>query len=263
MSQTTFTGERLHDGVGLFGVDLARHRAAYHFARPWAEATRVLDLGCGSGYGAAELAQHSPCVVALDRVPPDGSARRDSACFVRADIGALPLVASSFDLVISFQVIEHLDDPSDYLDAIATLLRPTGVALLTTPNRLTSDGVNPYHVHEYIAEELEGVLDRHFDSVEMRGVGASPAVAQYLEARLRRIRLVTRLDFLRLRERLPLSLVERLFAAFAVLVRRSIRSAGELPEATWRDFPIGIADPGCVDLLAICRAPRPRGRSDG
>ena len=261
--ETAFTGERLHEGVELFGVDLARHRAAYRFATGWAEATTVLDLGCGSGYGAAELAKRSPCVVAVDRVAPDPSARRDAACYVRADLGALPLVPSSFDLVVSFQVIEHLEDPSDYLAAIADLLRPDGVALLTTPNRITSDGVNPFHVHEYVAEELEGVLRRHFGAVEMRGVGASPPVARYLEARLRRIRLVTKLDFLRLRERLPRGLIEWLFGRLAVWVRRSIRRGAGLPEVTWRDFPIGPVDPECVDLLAICRGPLGRNQSRG
>lgn len=251
-----FTGERLHAGSELFGVDLARHRAAYHFALELgADATRTLDLGCGSGYGTAELAAQLPFVIGVDRIWPDPDARVTDAHYLCADLRGIPLASDAFDLVVSFQVIEHLEDPGPYLGAIRRLVRPGGVALITTPNRLTSDGVNPYHVHEYEAQELEGVLLSHFAAVEMRGVGASPAVARYLDERLRRIRRILRLDPLRLRERLPRPVIEWLFAQFAIRVRRGIQAGTGLPEVGVGDFPIGPADPGCVDLLAICRPP--------
>jgi SAM-dependent methyltransferase len=254
-----FTGERLHAGDPLFALDLARHEAAYEIARASLPAGRVLDLGCGSGYGAAGLAGRGAPVVALDRVAPDPASRRSPARFVRADLGAVPLAARAFDLVVSFQVIEHLADPGPYLDAIADLLAPGGSAILTTPNLLTSDGVNPYHVHEYRAGELREVLLGRFAEVEVRGIGASEAVRRALEARSRRIRRILRLDPLRLRERLPRALVERLFALFAVLVRRLARASEGTPDVTTRDFPVGDADERCLDLLAFCR--RPRGRS--
>ena len=248
-----FTGERLHAGSELFGVDLARHRAAYQFALELgAEAPRVLDLGCGSGYGTAELAGRRPFVVGVDRVWPDPEARVPGARYLLADLHGIPLAADAFDLVVSFQVIEHLDNPGPYLEAIQRLVRPGGTALITTPNRLTSDGVNPYHLHEYEAQELRGILLPHFAEVEMRGVGASPAVARYLDDRLRRIRKILRLDPLRLRERLPRPLIEWLFAQFAIRVRRGIQRGDGLPEVGVEDFPIGPADPACVDLLAIC-----------
>jgi len=251
-----FTGERLHAGDALFAVDLARHEAAYEIAKARIGAGRVLDLGCGSGYGAAGLAARSARVVALDRVPPDPASRRGGARFVRADLGALPLAPRAFELVASFQVIEHLVDPGPYLDAIARCLAPGATAILTTPNLLTSDGVNPYHIHEYTAEELERVLLTRFAEVEMHGIGASEPVRRTLEGRSRRIRRIMRLDPLRLRDRLPRALVERLFALFAILVRRQTGASAGTPGATWRDFPLGPADERCLDLLAFCRSPR-------
>ncbi len=251
-----FTGERLHRGDALFAVDLARHEAAYEIAKARLGAGRVLDLGCGSGYGAAGLAASGARVVALDRVPPDPASRRAGARFVRADLAALPLVPRAFELVASFQVIEHLVDPGPYLDGIARCLAPGGTVILTTPNLPRSDGVNPYHVHEYTAEELEGLLRTRFDEVEMHGIGASEPVRLYLEARSRRIRRILRLDPLRLRDRLPRALVERLFALFAILVRRQTGASEGVPDATWRDFPLAAADEHCLDLLAFCRGPR-------
>jgi SAM-dependent methyltransferase len=251
-----FTGERLHAGDPLFALDLARHEAAYEVARGMLATGRVLDLGCGSGYGAAGLAGRGAAVVALDRVAPDRASRHSAARFVRADLGAVPLAPGRFELIVSFQVIEHLADPGPYLDAIADLLAPGGTAVLTTPNVLTSDGVNPYHVHEYRAEELRDLLHMRFSEVRVEGIGASDPVRRALEARSRRIRTILRLDPLRLRERLPRAWVERLFALFAVLVRRLGRAAEGAPEVTPRDFPLGPADERCLDLLAFCRHPR-------
>jgi SAM-dependent methyltransferase len=259
MSDAAFTGERLHAGRELFRVDLARHRAAYRFAMEQAAKSHVLDLGCGSGYGTAELAEVTSSIVGIDRSAPDASARKGPARYVRADLNAIPLVPACFDLVVSFQVIEHLRDPTNYLDGIARLLRPHGTALITTLNRLKSDGVNPYHVHEYVAAELAECLRRHFQKVEMRGVGATPPVARYLGAKLKRIQRITRLDPLRLRERLPRGLAEWLFGRFAILVRRGIQRDEGLPEVSWHDFPIGPADDACLDLLAICHDPITRG----
>lgn len=258
MSRTLFTGERLHEGDSLFSLDLARHRAAYAYARSRLPSGRVLDLGCGSGYGTAQLRAEGATVIGLDRIPPDPESRVGGAHFVRADLRGLPLRPESFDLVVSFQVVEHLDEPTThhYLRSIAGFLRGDGLAILTTPNLPMSDGVNPYHVHEYRADELAEALGRHFHEVEVLGIGMSEPVRRAMAERSRRIRRIMRLDPLRLRDRLPRTWVEGLFAAFAVLVRRAGRRGGSEPEANWRDFPIEPAQEGSIDLLALCRRPR-------
>jgi SAM-dependent methyltransferase len=257
--QVRLTGERLHAGDDLFGVDLARHRAAYAFAiergRELAPGGRVLDLGSGSGYGTAELARSLPAVCGLDRVAADARWRGSGAHYLRADLRGIPLAPSSFELIASFQVIEHLEDPTVYLEAMARLLTPTGTALITTPNLATSDGVNPFHVHEYEAAELERCLRCHFGDVQMWGVGVGPKVADYFEQRLRRIRLIMKIDPLRLRDRLPSGLIEWIFGRLALVVRRDIAKGDGIPEASIDDFPIGPADPSNIDLLAVCREP--------
>jgi SAM-dependent methyltransferase len=256
-TQVTFTGERLHEGSQLFGVDLARHHAAYEFAAARAGGLSVIDLGCGSGYGAAKLVESSASLVGLDRIPPDAHVRDAPVQWLRADLYGIPLAPASFDLVVSFQVIEHLEDPTVYLESIGRLLRPGAQAIITTPNILTSDRENPFHVHEYEADELAEQLRQHFGSVEMMGVGQSEPVARYQAQRLQRIRTITRLDPLRLRDKLPRALVEWLFGRFALLVRRGIQNSDDgLPDVSTRDFPIGTADAECIDLLAVCRDPR-------
>jgi SAM-dependent methyltransferase len=250
------TGERLDDASALYGADLVRHRAAYHFAAPYLGRGLALDLGCGTGYGTAELAGGGAGVIGLDRVAPAARVRGSRARFVRGDLERLPFASGRCTVVTSFQVIEHLADPSAYLGEIARVLAPDGVLLLTTPNLLQSDRENPYHLHEYEPAELEAALGAWFASVEMRGVHAVGPAARYHADRLRRIRLVTRLDPLRLRRRLPRALVDWLFARLSLLVRLAARRSGTTPEVRDEHHPIGAADPACLDLLAICRGPR-------
>jgi SAM-dependent methyltransferase len=261
VSETLLTGERLQPGSELFGVDLSRHRAAYAYANLNARGARLLDLGCGTGYGTAQLADSATTRIAifgLDRVMPAPASRRPNANYLRADLRGIPLCDASFSTVVSFQVIEHLGDPTAYLEAIARLLEPEGTAYLTTPNLLTSDGVNPWHVHEYEADELRKKLTEHFEDVEMLGVGIGPRVADYFVARLRRTRRIMRIDPLGLRKLLPSRLIDWLFARLAVVVRRGIQEGEGLPETSVDDFPIGPASPADLDLLAVCRRPRAR-----
>jgi 2-polyprenyl-3-methyl-5-hydroxy-6-metoxy-1,4-benzoquinol methylase len=255
------TGERLNEESDLFEIDRLRHLAAYEFAKERARDARTLDFGCGSGYGAAELAEVAGIVVGMDRFVPEAQARYGGVRYLRADLKATPLRSGHFDLVVSFQVIEHLVDPSRYLEAIAEALAPNATALISTPNILKSDRENPFHVHEYAPEELRACLLGHFREVEMLGVGTSPAVANYYEERLHRIRRIVRLDPLGLRRHLPRSLVDWLFANLAVLVRRGIQTSSGFPDADIDDFPIAAVDDSCLDLLAVCREPIGRDRS--
>jgi len=237
----------------VFDDDVLRARAISRLVEP---GMKVADIGTGTGILAIELARLGLDVVAIDRVAPDAANRKCECEFVRGDLNRLPLAGGRFEWVVSFQVIEHLVDPTAYVDALADLVADDGTALITTPNLLMSDGVNPYHVHEYTAEELDGVLAPYFSSVEVLGVGASVAVAQYLEGRRQRIERIMRLDPLGLRNWLPRRAIESLFALFAVVVRRGIQKGDGLPDVTERDFPIGEAAADCVDLLALCREPR-------
>ncbi len=257
--EASMTGERLDADDALFGVDLLRHRAAYREAIRVAQARsarRLLELGSGTGYGARELAEALPFVVALDRVAPSTKARASGAHFLRGDLSAVPLAGRRFDLVVSFQVVEHLADPRPYLRVIAQALEPDGVALVSTPNRLESDGENPFHVHEYEAEELRALLEQRFEQVELLGLSVRGEALRFHRERLRRIQRIVRLDPLALRRRLPRPLVEWLFARFARLVRRGIANHDAIPYAAPDEFFFEPAHAASLDLFAVCRRPR-------
>jgi SAM-dependent methyltransferase len=175
-----FTGERVIPGK----VDpdlLNEHVARYAFAARVARGRRVLDAGCGSGYGADALARHAREVLAVDISQEAIDYAREhyraaNLRFERASCLEIPASEGSFDQVVAFEIIEHLDDWRGFLREVRRVLVPEGVFLVSTPNKRyyaearAGLGPNPFHVHEFEYGEFRAELQAIF-----------PKVALYLE----------------------------------------------------------------------------------
>jgi SAM-dependent methyltransferase len=172
-----FTGERVIPGE--VDVDLLNeHLARYTFAARLARGKIVLDAGCGAGYGSAELAHSAWSVTGIDIAPE----AIEFACseyplpnlkFEQASCTALPYSDGEFDLVVAFEVIEHLEDWRSFLAEVRRVLAPNGQFIVSTPNKLYytesrgPDGANPFHVHEFDFEEFRSELKAVFPYVTM------------------------------------------------------------------------------------------------
>jgi ubiquinone/menaquinone biosynthesis C-methylase UbiE len=172
-----FTGERVVPGQ--VNDDLwSEHVARYAFARRYATGKRVLDAGCGTGYGSAELAQSAATVTGVDisaeaieyartTFPIPGLQFLESSCM------AVPMPDHSFDLVVAFEVIEHLADYRAFLDECARLVTREGLLVISSPNKRyyaesrADTGPNPFHEHEFEAEEFVRELERVFPNVRV------------------------------------------------------------------------------------------------
>ena len=185
------TGERTVPGLAEENYWFRRHEAAYAFARDVVTGRVVLEVGCGEGYGAALLAGDAQRVIGLDydaATVAHAAARYPQAAFVQANLAALPMRSAAVDTVASLQVIEHVWDVPQFLGECLRVLRRDGTLLLTTPNRLTfSPGrdtpLNPFHAHEYVADELAGQMTACGASVtHILGLHAGPRL-QALDAR--------------------------------------------------------------------------------
>jgi ubiquinone/menaquinone biosynthesis C-methylase UbiE len=171
-----------------------RHLASYRFAQSMAEGRRVLDLGCGTGYGAILIAERANEVVALDLAPHALSAQKHTAAtakFAAGDSLQLPFRAEAFDLIVSFQVIEHIWDEIRYLDEVRRVLAPRGLFLVSTPNKRLrllplQPPFNPYHVREYDYRSLKRVLNKRFEEVSIWGLRGTPRIMAVEQERLRK-----------------------------------------------------------------------------
>jgi SAM-dependent methyltransferase len=172
----SLTGERTLPDVPEENYWFRRHLVVYEWiaARAWGR--RVVDLASGEGYGSAVLARTAASVVGVEANPEAFEHARAKYPDVRFERNMLELWTGDVDCVVFLQTIEHVQDPDAVLAHVRELIRPDGVAYVSTPNVLTlappgaSKSGNPWHVREYRASEYRALCARHFGSVDLLGV---------------------------------------------------------------------------------------------
>lgn len=176
--------ERIVPGTAAWQIGYADHIQRYRFAQSFfRRGALVLDAGCGSGYGAAFLADSGARQVIAVDVAPEALelARqhfpREAVVWLQDDCHTLENAASfaPFDAICCLENIEHLAHPERFLAKAARLLAPEGVLVASSPNRVLTSRLygnasggapqNPHHHREYSAEEFRALLERSFRDV--------------------------------------------------------------------------------------------------
>jgi 2-polyprenyl-3-methyl-5-hydroxy-6-metoxy-1,4-benzoquinol methylase len=181
----TLTGERTLPDVPEENYWFRRHLAVYEWIRSRVVGMRVVDMACGEGYGSDVLADTAASVVGVDANPQahEHARLRYRRANLRFERDLVETFAQAADAVVFLQTIEHVSNPGAVLEHFRSLIGGVppggpgrGVVFVSTPNVLTlapagalrSD--NPWHVHEYRAEEFQALCQAHFGTVEMYGL---------------------------------------------------------------------------------------------
>lgn len=182
-SSLPLTGERTVPGLAEENYWFRRHEVVYRRCVDICAGRDVLEAGCGEGYGADLIASVAGRVLAVDydaATVAHVRVRYPRVEVLAANLASLPVADSSVDVVVNFQVIEHLWDQPQFITECLRVLRPGGSLLMSTPNRITftpdSDTpVNPFHTRELNAAELRTLLiNGGFDVRSMSGVFHGP-----------------------------------------------------------------------------------------
>lgn len=138
-----------------------RYKYAAKFLRPG----KVLDIGCGNGYGFRYLRKND--YYGIDYYEPsiqEGRRLFPEANFLCSQLPELPFAAESFDNVLCLEVIEHLEekDVLTLLDEIHRILKPQGVLFISSPNFDNKETLWQDHIKEYTKKEMKELLQRRF-----------------------------------------------------------------------------------------------------
>ena len=165
----TFTGERFLPECA--GEMVYEHWHRYLIAQQYVKGLRVLDVASGEGYGSHLLSLHAASVVGVD-VSTDAVAHAatrypaGNLSYVTASCVQIPEPDASFDVIVSFETIEHINEHEAFLREVDRLLAPGGLFIISSPNRPEySDRTNyknEFHVKELDRAELKALLDPHF-----------------------------------------------------------------------------------------------------
>ena len=170
-----FTGERLVPGK----VDLeleVEHVNRYEFVSTLIKGKKVLDAACGTGYGSAILSKYAQEVcgidISIDAVKyASDNYNKENLNFKVADIENLPFEDNYFDVVVSFETIEHVnaEKQKKFLSEIKRVLKEDGILVISTPNCEVYDkrGENKFHVSEFSFVGFESFLKSKFEKVKI------------------------------------------------------------------------------------------------
>ena len=177
-------------------LNYLRHLFAYNLALDKISSGNfVLEAGCGEGYGSSFLSEKAGKIIGLD-VDNDvvnyaqNKYAQENCQFACYDGQKIPYPDNSFDIVISFQVIEHIVDDENYISEITRVLKKGGALLMTTPNRayrLKDDQKpwNKFHVREYHGQELKSLVAGFFSEVELLGLRGNAEIQRIEQERVR------------------------------------------------------------------------------
>ncbi len=237
MKEIKNTGERilLEKETPLM---IARHLCAYKFAKGLVTGKNVLDIGCGEGYGSDFLSGFARSVLGIDYDKAVIDYAKDKYYkqgleFSALDIKNLDSLNRRFDVICSFQNIEHILDTGKLLKDVHSLLSDNGIFICSTCNiKDASPGskepFNKFHVKEYLIGEFRGLLEGHFKKVEISGLKRS--IALKFNRRLKKIGLFNFLPA-------KLDPVKRFFAK------------ADCSYFAWTGKDLD----NCLDFIAICR----------
>lgn len=177
-SNLPWTGERFLPA--LRGQIRYEHFHRYAMCSKLVSGRNVLDIACGEGYGSALLAQHAFSVSGVDISDAAVAHARasyestiDNIQFKQGSADAIPFPDASFEVVVSFETLEHLSTQEEMLDEIKRVLIPGGVLIISTPERTAyaeaDGGHNEYHVKELSRDEFSALVKSRFKNVDMYG----------------------------------------------------------------------------------------------
>jgi 2-polyprenyl-3-methyl-5-hydroxy-6-metoxy-1,4-benzoquinol methylase len=179
--------ERIVPGTPEFDWEYQVHAARYALVAPEARGLDVLDAACGVGYGSALVAATAASVTALDISLEALSVgtrtyAHPGVRYAAGRVESLPFPAERFDVIASFETIEHIAEPAAALAEFARVLRPGGRVFLSVPNGVRDrHNGNPHHLSFFTLPELRALVSERFHVASVRGQFDQPLHPRMVE----------------------------------------------------------------------------------
>lgn len=254
-----FSAERVDRDNPHVSAFFPQQQKTYTFCKQYCRNKRVVEFGCGSGFGAHRIAEVAASVTAIDNdrntIQQCCTKYKKNNLRFQVDQAERFISKRKFDVAVSFQVIEHIEPRcvENYLLSIKRSLKPKGVCFISTPNGpLSSYNENPYHHKEYSGIELKTLLSRYFTQVTLFGVEGNSTVRLFEKKRRERVLSALQIDPFRMRALVPRMLRQFIFDFASYFVRKKLNPLSL--NISERDYQIRTLRPrSAIDIIAVCR----------
>jgi 2-polyprenyl-3-methyl-5-hydroxy-6-metoxy-1,4-benzoquinol methylase len=217
----------------------------------------LLEIGCGEGRGVELLVQQAVSYTAIDKIATvvdKLKVKYPNVALLNMLVPPFTGIAdNTYDRIVTFQVIEHIEEDDFFVKEIYRVLKPGGLAIITTPNIKMSLTRNPWHVREYTRMELETLLTKYFPKVQMEGVYGSQRVNDYYERNKESVQKYKRLDIFNLEQRLPRKVLQFPYNILNRINRNSLHKSNDslVADIHTKDYCLKIADDTCYDFFCL------------
>lgn len=169
-----WTGERLE--TFIYNRIAIEHLHRYAIATDYVKGKVVLDIASGEGYGVNLMSKKASFVYGVDIDKSSVSQaklkyKEENIEFLEGSTSAIPLEDNSIDIVVSFETIEHHDEHDEMMLEIKRVLKPNGLLIFSTPDKLHySDNrnlINEFHVKELYKEEFCDLALKYFNKMQL------------------------------------------------------------------------------------------------
>lgn len=231
---------------------------AYYEAIPFVKG-ELLEVGCGEGRGVELLGPLVNSYTAIDKINEIEDTIKNKFPNIQFLNMLVPpfrgVKDNAYDTVVSFQVIEHVQDDVAYLKEIHRVLKPGGLAIISTPNINWTLTRNPWHVREYTPEQLIQLCESIFSEVKPMGITGNDKIWKYYEENKRSVAKYRRFDILGLEKRLPASLLRIPYDILNRLNRKQLKKSNEglVKDIGQSDFLLSESPEDCFDLFFILK----------
>lgn len=252
---SVYTTEIASDKIPSDNPIHQRLLSAYHKAKPYIKGT-LLELGCGEGRGVELLAPLADSYIGIDKIKAVIDTLKEKYpdfTFMDGVFPPFPFEDNSFDSIVTFQVIEHVKDDDGFIKEIHRVLKPGGVALITTPNIKMTLSRNPWHEREYTADQLITLCRRYFSHVDMKGIAGNEKVLSYHERNRISVQRIMKFDVLDLQYKLPASLLRIPYDLLNRLNRNKLNETNDelVKSINYEDFSLNDKDDHNLDLFCL------------
>jgi SAM-dependent methyltransferase len=234
------------------------HIATYRHVLKYVKGKRVLDYGCGTGYGSLMLSKAAANIIAVDLSKEAIDFAKQNYIADNLTFKTIPeLTNAKFDVITSFQVVEHVPSDKDYIEKLKSLLKHGGFLLLSTPDKsirlfnYIQKPWNAFHLKEYSSDSFGNLLHNYFTKVEVLKIGSKSDFVRHEIARIKKQRLIS----------LPCTLFFypnflRVFLLhLQVSIYKTIKGSGKVKDSSIQDNSImkDLQAKFTVDEIEICK----------